>query len=55
MTILPFLFVALAFGQTPAQTPSCVFGPDDQVVIHVLDSDEISANPFRIDMRGFRF
>lgn len=42
----------MAFAQTPALPPSYVLGPDDQVVIHVLDSDEIGASPFRIDMRG---
>src|ERR1019366_5902216 len=52
MKILLFLFAAMAFAQTPALPPSYVLGPDDQVVIHVLDSDEIGASPFRIDMRG---
>jgi protein involved in polysaccharide export with SLBB domain len=53
MKILLFLFAAMAFAQTPALPPSYVLGPDDQVVIHVLDSDEIGASPFRIDMRGY--
>ena len=42
------------FGPTAgAIAPSYVLGPDDQVVIRVLDSDEIGASPFRIDMRGY--
>jgi polysaccharide export outer membrane protein len=43
---------AIALGQTPAQPPSYILGPDDQIIIHVLDLDEIGASPFRIDMRG---
>ena len=53
MKTLLFLLGAVAFPQTPALPPSYVLGPDDQVVIHVLDSDEIGASPFRIDMRGY--
>ena len=53
MKILLFLLATVAFTQTPALPPSYVLGPDDQVVIHVLDSDEIGATPFRIDMRGY--
>ena len=53
MKTLLVLFGAMAFGQTPAQLPSYVLGPDDQVVIHVLDSEEIGVSPFRIDMRGY--
>jgi polysaccharide export outer membrane protein len=49
---LLLLFGAMAFGQVPTQFPSYVLGPDDQIVIHVLDSDEIGVSPFRIDMRG---
>jgi hypothetical protein len=50
---LLFLFAAMAFGQTPAPTPSYLLGPDDQVAIHVLDLDEIGESAFRIDMRGY--
>jgi len=53
MKILLFLFGAIAFGQTPAQPPSYVLGPEDQVAIHVLDLDEIGDSPFRIDMAGY--
>ena len=53
MKILLFLLATVAFTQTPALPPSYVLGPDDQVVIHVLDSDEIGDSPFRIDMRGY--
>jgi polysaccharide export outer membrane protein len=53
MRILLFLFGAIAFSQTPGPPPSYVLGPDDQLVIRVLDSDEIGNSPFRIDMRGY--
>jgi polysaccharide biosynthesis/export protein len=53
MMIWLLLFGAAAFGQTPVHPPSYILGPDDQVVIHVLDSDEIGVSPFRIDMRGY--
>jgi polysaccharide biosynthesis/export protein len=35
-----------------AQPAQYILGPDDQVVIHVLDTDEIGDKPFTIDMRG---
>ncbi len=52
MRILLFLFASITFSQTPAQAPSYVLGPGDQVTIHVLDLVEIGDSPFRIDMRG---
>jgi polysaccharide export outer membrane protein len=46
------LTVALgAFSQLQPD-PAYVLGPDDQVVIRVLDVDEIGAAPYRIDLRG---
>ena len=53
MRVLLFLLGAMVFAQTPTQFPSYVLGPDDQVAIHVLDSEEIGDSPFRIDMRGY--
>src|SRR5438045_3215146 len=53
MRILLVLLGTMAFAQPPTQFPSYVLGPDDQVVIHVLDSEEIGDSPFRIDMRGY--
>jgi polysaccharide biosynthesis/export protein len=53
MRILLFLFGTIAFSQTPAAPASYVLGSEDQLVIHVLDSDEIGTSPFRIDMRGY--
>jgi polysaccharide export outer membrane protein len=49
---LGLLIGAQASAQEPAQSPTYTLGPDDQVAIHVLDAEEISENPFRIDMRG---
>jgi polysaccharide export outer membrane protein len=55
-----FLAVLTAFcaaAQQPAQTAEkpdtgYVLGPDDQIVIHALDSPEISEKPFLIGMNG---
>jgi polysaccharide export outer membrane protein len=54
------LFAATLFaGDGPLQQPggadrpeAYVLGPEDQVVIRVLDIDEIPDRPFRIDARG---
>src|ERR1051325_192339 len=32
--------------------PAYVLGPEDQLVIRVLDIEEVPDKPFRIDMRG---
>jgi polysaccharide export outer membrane protein len=44
------------FAQPPAPAPAGVatyiLGPDDQIVIHVLDLEEIPEKPFRVDMAG---
>ena len=47
-----------AQGETAQNTQAStvaayVLGPDDQVVIKALDTDEIAATPFRVDPRGF--
>jgi polysaccharide biosynthesis/export protein len=52
MKTLLFFLIAAAFGQTGEQTSTYVLGPEDQVVVHVLDLDEVGTSPFRIDMRG---
>jgi polysaccharide export outer membrane protein len=52
------LIVALsawaAWGQAPAQLPipTYVLGPDDQVTIHVVESDEINGKVYRVDEKG---
>jgi len=48
--VLPVLF-----AQPPASPPAAatyILGPDDQIVIRVLDLEEIPETPFRVDMAG---
>jgi len=38
----------------PQQVPSTyLLGPDDQITVHVLDAEEVSDKPTRIDMSGY--
>ena len=39
--------------RVPAPAPQYALGPGDQVAIHVVDMDEISDKPYRIDPSGF--
>lgn len=48
------LSACLAWGQTPTQlpVPTYVLGPDDQVTIHVVESDELNGKVYRVDEKG---
>jgi polysaccharide biosynthesis/export protein len=55
--VITFLFALCAAAQQPAVTASkldsgYVLGPDDQIVIHAIDSPEISDKPFLVGMNG---
>ena len=39
--------------RVPAAAPEYALGPGDQILIHVVDMDEISDKPMRIDPSGF--
>ena len=45
--------VSLAWGADKPPAKSYVLGPDDQISVHVLNLDEIGAQPIRIDMQGY--
>ena len=60
LTLLVALTCATSLAQTkellprvPAPAPEYTLGPGDQIVIHVVDMDEISDKPMRIDSSGF--
>jgi polysaccharide export outer membrane protein len=53
--VLPLMAAAtLCAQERPAARPEAayVLGPEDQIVIRVLDLEEIPDKPFRVDMRG---
>ena len=53
MKILPFLFAAMAFGQTPAPPPSgYILGPDDQILIRALEGLDLADKPILIGTNG---
>ena len=57
MFAVAFLFAFCAAAQQPAGTAKnvdsgYVLGPDDQIVIHAIDSPEISDKPFLVGMNG---
>jgi polysaccharide biosynthesis/export protein len=47
------LSVACAAGAEPASNDAYLLGPEDQLSVHVLDLDEVSDKPFRVDPSGF--
>jgi polysaccharide export outer membrane protein len=52
--LITALSACIAWGQAPAQlpVPTYVLGPDDQVTIHVVESDEINGKVYRVDEKG---
>src|ERR1035437_1436474 len=48
---LPVLF-AQPPTSPPAAAATYILGPDDQIVLRVLDLEEIPETPFRVDMAG---
>lgn len=52
--LVAWLSACVAWGQLPARlpTPTYVLGPDDQVTIHVVESDEINGKMYRVDEKG---
>jgi polysaccharide export outer membrane protein len=49
LAILPALLPGQAAGKPD---PAYILGPEDQLVIRVLDIEEVPDKPFRVDMRG---
>lgn len=47
-----FSAASLAAADSPDPLSTYVLGPDDQLVIRVLDLDEVDGKPIRVDMRG---
>jgi polysaccharide biosynthesis/export protein len=45
--------VSQSFNPLPAPTNAYVLGPEDQISIHVVDLDDLSDKPVRIDPNGF--
>ncbi len=52
--LVAVLSACLSCAQIPAQipAPTYVLGPDDQVTIHVVESDEINGKAYRVDEKG---
>ena len=51
--VLPVLYAQPPAGPLALKSvPTYILGPDDQVVIRVLDLEEIPETPFRVDMAG---
>jgi polysaccharide export outer membrane protein len=53
MRLIVLLIGPVVFGQNAPAPAPYILGPDDQVVIRVLDSDDVGPGPFRIDKRGY--
>jgi polysaccharide export outer membrane protein len=54
MALFAGVSACLVWGQAPAQlpAPTYVLGPDDQVTIHVVESDELNGKAYRVDEKG---